>query len=99
VPGHETQSLRSPHSLYIGLASETGLVGVACFVAAHAWLALVAPFRRLSPWSRTAGALSVAILLAGITEMRDGFLPGTATLLLIVARTVSFRADRDSPRR
>jgi len=99
VPGHETQSLRSPHSLYIGLASETGLVGVACFVAAHAWLALVAPFRRLSPWSRTAGALSVAILLAGITEMRDGFLPGTATLLLIVARTVSFRPGRDSPRR
>lgn len=101
VPGHEAQSLRSPHSLYIGLASETGLIGVACFVAAHAWLALVAPFRRLSPWSRTAGALSVAILLAGITEMRDGFLPGTATLLLIVARTVSLRPGcraREDPR-
>jgi O-antigen ligase len=91
VPGHEAQRLRSPHSLYIGLASETGLVGLVCFVAAQAWIALVAPFRRLSPWSRTAGALAVAILLAGITEMRDGFLPGTATLLLIVARAASFR--------
>jgi O-antigen ligase len=92
VPGHEAQRLRSPHSLYIGLASETGLVGLAFFVAAQAWIALVAPFRRLSCWSRTAGALAVAILLAGVTEMRDGFLPGTATLLLIAARTLSLRA-------
>jgi O-antigen ligase len=91
VPGHEAQGLRSPHSLYIGLASETGLVGVAFFVAAQAWIALVAPFRRLSAWSSTAGALAVAILLAGVTEMRDGLLPGAATLLLIVARTLSFR--------
>ena len=65
VPGQEAQRLRSPHSLYIGLASETGLIGVVCFVAAHAWVAFVAPFRRVSPWSRTAGALAVAILLAG----------------------------------
>jgi O-antigen ligase len=94
VPGQEAQRLRSPHSLYIGLASETGLIGVLCFVAAHAWIAFVAPFRRVSPWSRTAGALAVAILLAGVTEMRDGFLPGTATLLLIAARTLSFRRSQ-----
>jgi len=91
VPGHEAQRLRSPHSLYIGLASESGLIGAGFFLAAHAWVAFVAPFRRLAPWSRTAGALAVAILLAGVTEMRDGFLPGTATLLLVAARAASFR--------
>ncbi|HVL19677.1 MAG TPA: O-antigen ligase family protein, partial [Amaricoccus sp.] len=95
VPGHESQRLRSPHSLYIGLASETGLIGLAFFVAAQAWIAFVAPFRRLGPWSRTAGVLAVAILLAGVTEMRDGILPGTATLLLVVARAAAFR---DRPR-
>jgi O-antigen ligase len=91
VPGHEAQRLRSPHSLYLGLASESGLIGVAFFVAAHAWVALVAPFGRLASWSSTTGAFAVAILLAGVTEMRDGFLPGTATLLLVAARGASLR--------
>ena len=95
VPGHEAQRLRSPHSLYIGLASESGLVGLAFFVAAHAWIAVVAPLRNLTPWSRIAGALAVAILLAGVTEMRDGFLPGTATLLLVAARAAALRDPPD----
>ena len=95
VPGYEAQRLRSPHSLYIGLASESGLVGLAFFVAAHAWIAVVAPFRNLTPWSRIAGALAVAILLAGVTEMRDGFLPGTATLLLVAARAAALRDPPD----
>ena len=95
VPGYEAQRLRSPHSLYIGLASESGLVGLAFFVAAHAWIAVVAPFRDLTPWSRIAGALAVAILLAGVTEMRDGFLPGTATLLLVAARAAALRDPPD----
>ena len=34
------------------------------------------------------------LLLAGVTEMRDGFLPGTATLLLVAARAASFRDPR-----
>ena len=91
VPGYEAQALRSPHSLYVGLASETGMVGVAFFVGAQAYIALVTPFRRLTPWSRTSGALAVAILLAGISEMRDGFIPGAATLLLIAARAAALR--------
>jgi len=94
VPGYEAQGLRSPHSLYVGLACETGLVGVAFFIAAQAYIAFVTPFRRLTPWSRTSGALAVAILLAGISEMRDGFIPGAATLLLVAARAAALRQSR-----
>ena len=55
VPGYEAQALHSPHSLYIGLASETGLVGLACFLAAQGWLAFVAPFRSPVPGRASPG--------------------------------------------
>lgn len=93
VPGYETAGLRSPHSLYVGLACEVGLVGLGAFLAAMLWLALAGPFRRPGPWPVLAGGLAVAILFAGVTEMRDGAMPGAATLLMIAARTMGLRGQ------
>ncbi len=86
VPGAEGQGLHSPHNTYIGLLGEAGLPGVAAFAAAHLWLLLVAPFRGTDPWLRLSGALALAILLAGLTEMRDAYGPGAATIALVAAR-------------
>ncbi len=91
VPGHESEGLHSPHSLYIGLVGETGWPGVAALVLALLHLAFVAPFRAVSPWLRLSGALAFAILVAGLAETRDGYAPGVATVALLAARAAALR--------
>ena len=100
VPGQEGAGLHSPHSLYIGILGETGVVGLAAFVLAGLNLAFVAPFGARSPWLRLSGALALAILVAGLAETRDGYAPGVATVALVAARAAALaqeRATRRSP--
>jgi hypothetical protein len=85
-PGLEEQALHSPHNVYIGIAGEVGVFGLFFFVMGHLYVALVAPLRHLDAWARLAGTLALAILLAGITEMRDGYGLGVATIALVAAR-------------
>jgi exopolysaccharide production protein ExoQ len=92
VPGYERESLHSPHSVYIGIAGETGVLGVLFFVFAQLHLAFVVPFRGASCWLRLSGALGFAILLAGFAETRDGYAPGVATVALLAARAAGLRA-------
>ena len=94
VPGYEREALHSPHSLYIGLFGETGILGLAAFLVAQLHLAYVAPFRAVSPWLRLCGVLAFAILVAGIAEMRDGYAPGVATVALLAARATALRQPR-----
>jgi exopolysaccharide production protein ExoQ len=94
VPGQEAAGLHSPHSLYIALVGETGLVGLVAFVLAGLHLAFVAPFRAVSRWRDLVGALAFAILLAGLAETRDGYAPGVATVALVAARAAAFRQER-----
>jgi hypothetical protein len=94
VPGYERERLHSPHSTYLGLLGEAGLIAVLLFAGAHAYIALVAPFRVLSPWRRLSAVLAVAILSAGLAEMRDGYAPGVATVALLTARSAGIRAER-----
>ena len=98
VPGQERAALHSPHSLYLGLLGETGVVGVAAFLLACLHLAFVAPFRTVSRWLDLAGALTFAILVAGIAETRDGYAPGVATVALIAARAAALRQERATRR-
>lgn len=100
VPGQEQAGLHSPHSLYVGLVGEVGVPGVVAFVLAGLYLAFVAPFARASRWRDLAGALAVAILVAGFAETRDGYAPGVATVALLAARSAALaqeRATRRSP--
>jgi exopolysaccharide production protein ExoQ len=97
VPGYERENLHSPHSLYLGIAGETGVVGVLCFLFAQLHLAFVAPYRRLSPWLRLSATLAFAILLAGLAEMRDGYAPGAATVALLAARSAGLRSAGARP--
>jgi exopolysaccharide production protein ExoQ len=94
VPGYERERLHSPHNSYLGIVGEVGVIGVLLFVAAHAHLALLAPFRVPSAWRRLVAVLAVAILCAGVAEMRDGYSPGVATVLLLAARSAGIRAER-----
>lgn len=98
VPGQEGAALHSPHSLYIGIIGETGVVGLAAFLVAGLHLAFVAPFRAVSPWLRLSGALAFAILVAGLAETRDGYAPGVATVALIAARAAAFGQERATRR-
>jgi O-antigen ligase len=93
VPGYEREGLHSPHNVYIGIAGETGLLGVLAFLAAQLHLAFVAPFRMVSPWQRLAGTLAFAILVAGLAETRDGYAPGVATVALLAARASALRRE------
>ena len=95
VPGYEHENLHSPHNLYIGLAGETGLIGVVFFLFAQLYLAFAAPFQRMSAWLRLSGALAFAIMFAGLAEMRDGYSPGVATVALLAARASGLRAARE----
>jgi exopolysaccharide production protein ExoQ len=94
VPGYERERLHSPHNSYLGILGEVGVIGALLFVAAHAHLALIAPFRVASAWRRLVAVLAVAILCAGLAEMRDGYSPGVATVLLLAARSAGIRAER-----
>jgi O-antigen ligase len=94
VPGYERAALHSPHSVYIAIVGETGLLGLAAFLLAQLHLAFVAPFRALSPWLRLSGALAFAILVAGLAEARDGYAPGVATVALLAARGAALRQER-----
>lgn len=94
VPGQETAGLHSPHSLYITLLGETGVLGLATFLLAVLHLAFVAPFRAQSPWLALSGALAFAILVAGLAETRDGYAPGVATVALLAARAAAFAQGR-----
>jgi len=98
VPGQERAALHSPHSLYIGILGETGVVGLAAFVVAGLYLAFVAPFGARSPWLRLSGALAFAILVAGLAETRDGYAPGVATVALVAARAAALRQERATRR-
>jgi exopolysaccharide production protein ExoQ len=99
VPGYEQENLHSPHSLYIGIACETGVVGVLFFLLAQLHLAFVAPYRSLTPWLRLSAAFAFAILLAGLAEMRDGYAPGVATVALLAARSAGLRQESYDTRR
>ncbi len=92
VPGFEYQKLHSPHSLYVGLFGEVGFVGLLLFLGGHAYIAIIASFKSNNTWVHCAGALSFLIILAGTAEMRDGIIPGIATIMLIVARGASLRS-------
>ena len=95
VPGYEHENLHSPHNVYIGIAGETGLIGILFFLFAQLYLAFVAPFRGMSPWRRLSGVLAFAIMFAGLAETRDGYAPGVATVALLAARASGLRAARD----
>lgn len=86
VPGLERENLHSPHNVYLGLLGEVGVVGLATFLFAQLWLALVQPFRAPSRWLRLSAALAFAVLFAGLAEMRDAYAPGVATIALVAAR-------------
>lgn len=92
VPGLEDQHLHSPHSLYLGVFGEVGIIGLLLFVLCHLYLATVPPFERLSASTRLPAALAFSILLAGITEMRDGYSLGVASILLVTARGAALSA-------
>lgn len=90
IPGFEGEGLFSTHSVYISILGETGPIGLALFVGAIGYLALIVPFRSADRWSHLAAGYAFAILIIGIAETRDGHGPGIATILLLTARAQSF---------
>lgn len=96
IPGAEGQGLHSPHNSYIGILGETGLLGLCFFILCHLYLALIAPFRRLDRWTRLAAALSLGILVGAVSEVRDAYVIGVATLLLIMCRAMAIRTAATS---
>lgn len=93
IPGAEEQGLHSPHNTYIGVFGETGVIGLGFFVLCHLYLMLIAPFRRLDLWTRLAAAISLGVLTAAVSEMRDASALGLATVLILLCRGASTRVD------
>lgn len=92
IPGAEEQGLHSPHNTYIGILGETGVIGLGFFVLCHLYIMLVAPFRRLDLWTRLAAAISLGILSAAVSEMRDASALGFATVLILLCRAAAVRS-------
>jgi len=86
IPGHEAQGLFSAHSIFITILGEVGVVGLCLFMGGLFYVALFQPFQSNDPWSILAAGMAMAILISGITESRDGYVPGIATMILFLAR-------------
>jgi len=75
------------HSMYLSLFGEIGASGLALYLGALLYVALIAPLRRSDKATTCAAIFAVMILGDGITETRDTLLPSLGTFLLLVARS------------
>ena len=83
----------SVHNTYLALFGDTGLLGVAVYVCAILYIAVIAPFRRPGPETTTGAVFAMMILAAGFTEARDTLVPSIATFLILALRGEAFSAS------
>jgi len=86
IPGHEQQGLFSAHSIFITILGEVGVIGLCLFLGGLIYVAFIAPFRHNDVWAVLAAGMAMAILISGVTESRDGYVPGIASMIMFLAR-------------
>ena len=79
--GFGDQKIHSPHSSYIAVLGDAGLLGLAAYLVVLGKQALYEPLARGTPLAHAVAAIGMLGLVGGIPETRDVFSDGPGTLL------------------